>query len=271
MAYETIEVGVDERGVGHLTLARPESHNAMNGVMWDEGRAATRRLEEDPRVRAVVLSGRGKTFCSGGDLKYQLSQLDRPRAEKLAEAGKLAHWLRELDTLSKPLVGRINGPAYAGGLGLVSACDVAIGIEGATFCVTEARLGLVPAMISPYLVRRIGPSRARRLFLNARRFSAEEAVRHGLLDRAVPAQELDAAVEEEVELVLQCAPGAIRTIKRLIEHVSTHGHAENLPYTVERVADMWDDDEAREGLRSFVEKRRPAWAERPGWTRAGRP
>lgn len=259
-SYQTIRAEVDARGIATLTLARPEVHNAMNGLMWDEGIAAVRSFDADPNVRAVVLTGEGKSFCSGGDLKYQLSQRDAERSVKLSEARKLAQWLRELDTLSKPLIGRIQGPAYAGGLGLISVCDIAIGLDDSVFSITEARLGLIPAMISPYVMRRIGQAKARRLFLNGRRFDAAEAVAWGLLDRAVPASELDAAVEEEIDLVLKCAPGAVATIKRLIDYVARHEFEDNFIYTVERIADMWDDPEAVEGLSSFLEKRKPAWA-----------
>lgn len=262
MDYQTIRVEVDSRGVATLTLNRPEVHNAMNGLMWDEGRDAVHRLADDAAVRVVVLTGAGPSFCSGGDLKYQLAQRDAKRDEKLSEARKLAQWLRDLDLLAKPLIGRIQGPAYAGGLGLISVCDIAIGIESMVFSITEPRLGLIPAMISPYVIRRLGAAKARRYFLNGRRFDAAEAVAVGLLDRAVPAEALDLAIEEEIGLALQCAPGAVRTIKGLIDYVDRHDFDDNFMYTVDRVADMWDSVEAIEGLSSFVEKRRPAWAAR---------
>lgn len=261
MSYETIDYTVDERGIAYLTLNRPEVHNAMNSLMWDEGMYATQAADTDPAVRAVVLSGKGKSFCAGGDLKYQLAQRDAARPVKIAEAGKLATWLRMLDQLSKPLIGRIQGPAYAGGIGLVSVCDIAIGLDDAVFSITEARLGLLPAMISPYIIRRIGAAKARRYFLNARRFDAAEAVALGVLDRAVTAADLDAAVEEEIALVLQCAPGAVTKIKRLIDYVERNDPDNRFRYTVERIADMWDDPEAVEGLSSFVEKRKPEWVQ----------
>lgn len=260
MDYETIKFSVDAAGVAKLTLNRPELHNAMNGLMWDEGRDAVRRLEQDPTVRVVVLTGEGKSFCSGGDLKYQRAQRSATREVKISEARKLALWLRELDTLSKPLIGRIQGPAYAGGIGLISVCDIAIGLDTSRFSITEARLGLIPAMISPYVMRRLGTAKARRYFLNGRTFDAGEAVDLGLLDRAVAPDALDAAVQEEVDLVLQCAPGAVRTIKRLIDYVDRHEFEDNCMYTVDRIADMWDDAEASEGLASFAEKRKPFWA-----------
>lgn len=260
MDYDTIKFSVDAAGVGTLTLNRPELHNAMNGLMWDEGRDAVRRLDQDSTVRVVVLTGEGKSFCSGGDLKYQRTQRNATREVKISEARKLALWLRELDTLSKPLIGRIQGPAYAGGIGLISVCDIAIGLSGSKFSITEARLGLIPAMISPYVMRRLGTAKARRYFLNGRTFDAGEAVTLGLLDRAVAPDALDAAVQEEIDLVLQCAPGAVRTIKRLIDYVDRHEFEDNCMYTVDRIADMWDDAEASEGLASFADKRKPSWA-----------
>jgi len=255
----TIAFDVDARGVARLTLARPEAHNAMNGVMYDEAREAVRRCDTDPGIRALVLSGQGVSFCSGGDLKYQRAQAERPQTERLAEASKLAFWLRELDTLSKPVIGRINGPAYAGGLGLIAVCDIAIGVDSAQFAITEARLGLLPGMISPYVVRRIGVPAARRLFLTGRRISGVEAAAIGLLTEAVPAAELDAAVAQEIDMILQCAPGALAANKRLIEYVSTHTAADNMIYTVDRVAEMWGWEEAAEGMQSFIEKRKPRW------------
>jgi len=262
MSYETIRLDVDDRGVATLTLNRPNVHNAMNALMWDEGIDAVRRIERDDAIRVVVLTGEGKSFCAGGDLKYQLAQRGGSRAEKLSQAGKLATWLRDLDALGKPMIGRIQGPAYAGGLGLISVCDIAVGLVTSRFSITEARLGLIPAMISPYVMRRLGVAKARRYFLNGRAFDAAEALAVGLLDRAVAPEALDEAVEEEVELALQCAPGAVKTIKRLIGYVASHGFEDNFDYTVERIADMWDAPEAIEGLTSFVEKRKPAWTAR---------
>lgn len=256
----TIDFDVDSRGIARLTLARPEAHNAMNGVMYDEAREAVRRCETDPGIRALVLSGEGKTFCSGGDLKYQQAQAARPQGERIKEASKLAYWLREIDTLSKPVVGRINGPAYAGGLGLVSVCDIAIGVDTSVFAITEARLGLLPGMVAPYVVRRMGVPAARRLFLTGRRISAAEAVAINLLTEAVPASELNAAVDREIDMILQCAPGALAASKRLIDYVASHSAADNFIYTVDRVAEMWAWDEAAEGIRSFLEKRPPAWS-----------
>lgn len=261
MGYETIEVNIDSRGIATLTLNRPEVHNAMNGLMWEEGFDATQRLAKDTQVRAVVLAGAGKSFCSGGDLKYQLAQREAGPAEKKAEAAKFMRWLHALDTLPKLLIGRIHGPAYAGGLGMISVCDISIGIQSLSFAITEARLGLLPAMISPYVIRRLGVAKARRYFLNGKSFDAHEALAVGLLDRVVAAEELDAAIEEELSFALRCAPGATGKIKHLIGHVAHLGLEASADYVVGQAIEMWDSEEAVEGMSSFIEKRKPTWAQ----------
>lgn len=259
MTTTTIETRIDGRGVAHLTLARPEVKNAMNGTMYDEARAALKAFAEDAKVRVLVLSGQGDVFCAGGDLKYQQSQNGRPRAERIAEASKLALWLRELDCFPKLTIGRINGSAYAGGIGLIATCDIAIGLADARFCVTEARIGMIPGMISPYVVKRIGQSNARRLFLNATQFDGRAAKSYGLLSETTETDGLDAAVEREVDLALRCAPGAVSEAKRLIRYVDRHDFDDNFIYTIDRVADMWDSADAAEGMQSFYDKRLPRW------------
>ncbi len=247
-------------GVARLTLSRPEAKNAMNGQMYDEARAIVAEIERDASVRVVVLTGAGTAFCSGGDFKYQQSQAKRPQAERLAEASKLALWLGELDRLSKPVIGRINGVAYGGGLGLVSVCDVAIAAESVTFCLSEVSLGLMPSMISPYVVKKMGVSNARSVFLNARVFSAQEAKAFGVLHEVVADEAaLDAAVERQVKLFLRCAPDAIARTKKLVDVVGNQHPRDSFDYTVNLVAEMWASAEAAEGIDSFLQKRAPAW------------
>jgi methylglutaconyl-CoA hydratase len=260
--YQTIRFERDPRGVATVTLARPEVRNAMNGTMWAELRAAFAAIEADAGVRVAVLTGEGETFCAGGDLRWQASQHGTSRPERVAQANVLAQLLREMDTLSKPLIARVNGSCFAGGTGLVAVADIAIGTSDASFAITEARLGLVPGLISRYVVQRIGIAQARRLFLTTRSFPAAEAVRHGLLHRAVDRHELDGAVAEEVEAVLRCGPAALATIKRLLAYVHTHSQADSDLHAIERVADMWDSPEAQEGIASFFERRKPSWTDR---------
>lgn len=259
MHRETVSYDLRPDGVAILRLNRPEAKNAMNGTMYDEARALVAQIDRDPAVRVVVLTGSGSAFCSGGDFKYQQAQARRPEKLRLAEASKLALWLGELDKLNKPVIGRINGPAYGGGLGLVSICDIAIAPASARFCLSEASLGLMPSMISPFVVAKMGLSNARSVFLNSRVFDAFEAKTFGLVHEVVTDDQLDAAVERQVQLFLRCAPGAVAATKRLVAHVNSHDEGANFDYTVALVAQMWASDEAAEGMASFLEKRQPAW------------
>jgi methylglutaconyl-CoA hydratase len=260
MSYQTIVYELRPDGVATLRLNRPDAKNAMNGTMYDEARELIAQVDQDPAVRVVILTGSGSAFCSGGDFKYQQSQANRPEKERLAEASKLALWLGELDRLTKPVIGRINGPAYGGGIGLVSVCDVVIAHTGVKFCQSEASIGLMPSMIAPYVVAKIGLSNARSVFLNSRVFDAVEAKTFGLVHEVVVTEDqLDTAVEKQARFFLRCAPGAIAATKKLVAHVNTHNEHENFHYTVNLVAQMWASKEAAEGIASFLEKREPAW------------
>ncbi|HEY4313387.1 MAG TPA: enoyl-CoA hydratase-related protein [Pirellulales bacterium] len=257
--FQTITLEVDPVGVARLTLNRPEARNAMSQQMIRDLRAATDRLAADSTVRVVVLSGAGDHFCAGGDLKEMQVQAKRSRAERIADATELATLLAELDSLPRPIVGRINGSAFGGGLGLISICDIAIGVTTARYCLTEVRLGLVPATISPYVVAKLGVPRARRVMLNATDMDGAAAVRWGLLDDVVEPSVLDAAIHREIAAFLRCAPGAVADCKRLIAFVSNHETAENILYTTEQLADRWESAELAEGIAAFLQKRKAAW------------
>jgi methylglutaconyl-CoA hydratase len=261
--YETIRLEQDEAGVAWLTLNRPEVHNALNPTMFGELSDALDRIEADPGARAVVISGEGPSFCAGGDFRWQQSQREQTRAERIRAGRPLADILARLDGFTHPVIGRINGPAYGGGVGMMAVCDVVVAVDSAMFALTEVRLGLVPATISPYVAAKLGHSQARRVMFNGRPMPAAEARRLGLVHEVVPAAGLDAAVAAELELVLACAPGAVSTTKRLVHYVLRHDEADNLIYTVDRLADFWETEEAREGMQSFFEKRKPAWHRKP--------
>ena len=257
--YQTIDVAVDDRGVARLVLNRPEARNAMSQEMIVELRAAARQLGEDDAVRVVVLSGAGNVFCAGGDLKGMQRQATATREGRIADATEFANTLMELGTMPKPLVGRINGSAYGGGLGLISLCDIAIGLVSSKFCMTEVTLGLIPSVISPYVVARMGVPNARRAMLPSYVLDGGEAVRYGLLSEAVEPDALDDAVEQEIERFLRCAPGAVAACKRLIHYVGAHDAADNMRYTSEALADAWESAECHEGIAAFLEKRKPNW------------
>ncbi len=259
--YQTISVEHDARGVAVLRLARPDKHNALSSQMIEELTGAAQALASDTRVRVVVLTGTGKSFCAGGDLRWMQAQMWADDAERAAEARKLAMMLKALNELPKPLIGKIQGQAFGGGIGMMSVCDVAIGVEGARFGLTETRLGLIPATIGPYVVARMGEAMARRVFMSARIFDAGEAVRLGLLARAVPAAALDAAVEAEVAPYLACAPGAVAEAKALLRMLGPVISDSRIDETIAALVERWKSEEAGEGLTAFFDRRPPRWAE----------
>jgi methylglutaconyl-CoA hydratase len=258
---ETVHINVDERGVAVLRLDRPDVHNAMNATMIAELTQAAERLGRDPAVRVVVLTGTGASFCAGGDLGWMRDQMAADAPTRAREARALAEMLGALDRLPKPLIGRIQGQSFGGGIGMMSVCDIAIGVEGAKFGLTEVRLGLIPATIGPYVVARMGAARARRVFFSGRRFGAAEAVELGLLARVVPAEELDAAVEAEVQPYLSAAPGAVAEGKALVAALGGQVSDSAITATIDALVSRWESQEAREGIEAFFDKRKPRWSE----------
>jgi methylglutaconyl-CoA hydratase len=257
---EMVRVEVEPRGVGRLTLNRPEAKNAMSQALMRALRDAARQLAEDDAVRVIVLTGAGEVFSAGGDLKGMTQQASNTRQGRIDDATEFAMVLAELDGLPKPLIGRINGSAFGGGLGLISICDIAIGLVGSTFRLSEVTLGLIPATISPYVVAKIGVPNSRRIMLNATKLDGTAAARLGLLDEVVQTiEELGDAVEREVAAALSCAPGAVARAKELIRFVSTHDSNQNLAYTAGALADSWETAEIREGIDAFFHKRKPNW------------
>lgn len=259
MSYETLELAVDDRGVATLTLNRPDKHNAMSAQMLDELTAAVAALGADSAVRVVVLAAAGASFCAGGDLGWMRAQFDATREERMAEARKLANMLQALNTLPKPLIARVQGPAYGGGIGMMSVCDVVVSVEDARFGLTETRLGLIPATISPYVLARMGEGRARRVFMSARLFGAEEAKDLGLAAKVVSADALDAAIEAEIKPYLSVSPDAVAAAKALARSLGPVIDAAVIEETVGRLADCWEHPAAMEGIGAFFDKRKPSW------------
>lgn len=259
MSYETLLLEIDGRGVATLTMNRPEAHNAMSAAMIADLSAASADLAAMSGLRAVVLTGAGKSFSAGGDLRWMQAQMAADRATRMREAGLLANALRALNELPLPLIGRINGQAFGGGMGLISVCDVAIGVSGAKFGFTETRLGLIPATISPYCIARMGEAMARRVFMSARLFEADEAVALGLLAKAVATEDLDAAVEAEVRPYLSAAPEAVAASKALARSLGPRIDEAVIAGTIERLADAWETASAQEGIAAFFDKRKPVW------------
>ena len=259
MTHEAISIDTDARGVATITLNQPERHNALSPTMIGELTIAADVLGRDETVRAIVLTGAGQSFCAGGDLAWMKQQMAANRAQRMREARKLALMLNALNELPKPLIGRINGNAFGGGVGMMSVCDVAIGAEGAKFGLTEVRLGLIPATISPYVLARMGESKARRVFFSARLFDAAEAKDLDLLAKVVAADQLDAAIEAEVKPYLSAAPGAVAASKALARSLGPRIDADVIDDTIRRLADTWENPESLEGVSAFFEKRKAAW------------
>lgn len=257
--FKTISFEVDDRGIAQITLNRPEVHNAMDAELISEIQQALAEIEISTEIRVVILTGADQTFCAGGDLNWMKSNINKTRAQRVEETGELANMLAALNNLSKPLIGRVQGSAYGGGVGMMSVCDIAIGVTGSTFGLTEVKLGLTPATISSYVVKRIGATNARRNFFNARIFKAEEAQQMGLLTVVVGPENLDEAVEQEIKMILKCAPGAIASTKKLISYVDTHNAADNRTYTAANLADAWETEEGQEGIDAFLNKRKASW------------
>ncbi|MEO1140044.1 MAG: crotonase/enoyl-CoA hydratase family protein [Pseudomonadota bacterium] len=257
--FETISFERDTRGVVTLWLDREDKHNAMSAQMIGELHAAADSLGADQATRVVVLAAKGKTFCAGGDLGWMRDQFEADPETRAEEAAKLAHMLQALNRMPKPLIGRVHGNAFGGGVGLISVCDVAIGAEGVHMALTETRLGLIPATIGPYVAARMGEAKARRVFMSGRRFDAAEAVSLNLLARAVPAGELDAAVEAEVAPYLSCAPGAVAQAKALLGDLGPAIDTTTIEQTIKALSECWSGPEAQEGISAFFDKRKPGW------------
>ena len=259
MTYETIEIERDARGVATLWLAREDKHNALSARMIAELTEAAQALGADDAVRVVVLAARGRSFCAGGDLGWMQDQMAADAQTRGREAAKLAWMLQALNTLPKPLIGRVQGNAFGGGVGMASVCDIAIGADGVLMALTETRLGLIPATIGPYVCARMGEARARRVFMSGRRFDAAEAVELGLLARAVPAADLDAAIAAEVAPYLDCAPQAVARAKALLRRLGPVIDEATIAHTIAELTACWEGDEAPEGIGAFFAKRKPRW------------
>jgi methylglutaconyl-CoA hydratase len=254
-----IDLVVDGRGVATLTLARADKHNALSQAMIDALTQAAARIAADRRIRVVVLATAGPTFCAGGDLGWMRDQMAADRATRRAAATSLAQMLGALNSLPQPLIGRIQGNAFGGGVGLACVCDVAIGVQTAKFGLTETRLGLIPATIGPYVLARIGAAKARRVFMSGRVFGADEAVALDVLARAVPADALDDAIAAEVAPYLSCGPEAVAAAKAYARSLGPVIDEAIIARSVDALLACWDGAEAAEGIAAFFGKRVPNW------------
>jgi methylglutaconyl-CoA hydratase len=249
-----------DAGVATVALNRPEVRNAFNDEVIAELTAAFSELEDRAEVRCVVLAGHGPAFCAGADLNWMKRMAGYSREENLADAAALANMLRAIYRCPKPTIARIQGDVYAGGTGLVAACDIAVSADTAHYCLSEVKLGLIPATISPYVIRAMGARAAHRYFLTAERFSAAEALRIGFVHEVVTADRLDAKVAELAQALVQAGPAAVKACKALVQDVAEKVITRLLiDRTVQNIADIRTSDEGREGIQSFLQKRKPNW------------
>ena len=246
--------------VARVWLNRPDVRNAFNDSVIAELTAAFRELSTDASLRAIVIGGHGKAFCAGGDLNWMRAMADYSWEQNRADAQALADMLYTLYTCPLPLVGRVHGDCYAGGVGLASVCDVLVAAEGMHFCLSEARLGLLPATIGPYVVRALGEQASRRYFISAERFSAAEAHRLGFVHELATADTIDAKVDAIVQTLVANGPAAVKASKKLVQDLAGQPLTPDLRAdTARRIADIRASDEGREGVQSFLQKRTPHW------------
>ncbi len=252
---------VRDGAILRVTLTRPEVRNAFDEEVIAQLTACARTAAKDPTLRAVVLAGEGKAFCAGADLAWMAKAIAYSRQDNLRDAEDLARMLELLDTMPVPLVGRVQGSAFGGGAGLVAVCDIVAAADDAVFAFSEAKLGIIPAVISPYVVSKIGTSAARELFLTGARFTAARAREIGLVHAVVPEAELDNTIFGYLREILTSAPGATAAAKALIRDVHGRRSSEVVGLTTNRIADQRVSAEGQEGMRAFLEKRKPDWVD----------
>ncbi|MBA2548763.1 MAG: enoyl-CoA hydratase/isomerase family protein [Burkholderiaceae bacterium] len=259
MTLTTLEIDINHR-VAVVWLARESVRNAFNETSIAELTTVFEQLGSNEDVRAIVLAAKGPAFCAGADLSWMKRMAEYSDAENRADALRLATMLRTIYECPKPVIARVQGDAYAGGVGLVAACDIAVASLDATFCLSETRLGLIPATIGPYVLRAMHPHTARRYFLTAEKFTAAEAFRIGLAHDLAPPEELDGKINEILGALMLTSPSAVVESKRLVRDLTARPIDDHLiEDTAQRIADIRASDDGREGVRSFLDKRKPRW------------
>ena len=255
MNFETLLFNQDKRGVVSLTLNRPEKRNALSAKMIEELTGFTSKLTPD--TRAVVIQGAGKLFCAGGDLDWMNNQIKADRLTRISEARKLAMMLKALNEIPVPLIGKLHGAAYGGGVGLACVCDFIISSSNVKFGFTETRLGLIPSTIGPYVVGKMGEAKAREVFMSGKTFNEVEAKKLNIVSEI--SENLDQSVESHLNPYLQTAPKAVGEAKALLRSLGPRIDEQVIEGTIERLADIWEGEEASHGIDAFLNKTKPRW------------
>ncbi|MBM2815038.1 MAG: enoyl-CoA hydratase/isomerase family protein [Ignavibacteria bacterium] len=256
--YQTISL-VHEKGRAVVTLSRPQLHNAFNYTLLEELIDVFTLLESEESVRIIILTGAGKSFCAGADLNFMKDAAKNSFEQNYEESLRLDDLMQLIYLNPKPVIAKVNGSAFGGGVGLIAACDIVIAVDSARFAFTEVRLGLAPAVISPYVTAKIGNAAARELFITGEQFTAEKALLIGLLNAIVPAEKLNSAVDEKVEIIIKNGPEAIKSIKQMNYENWQLAFPELRHFTAKLIATLRRSKEGQEGMAAFLEKRKPGW------------
>lgn len=258
MNYTTITYDKSQH-IARVSFCRPEIHNAFNSTVIAEMSEVFRHINTDDTIRVVLLSGEGKSFCAGADLNWMKSVIDQTYEQNLTESNALADLFYQMYTCPRPIVGRINGAAIGGGTGFVAVCDIAIAAKSAKFSFSEVKIGVVPACIGPYVIRKIGEGKARELFITGERMRATRALEVGLVNKVVDDDRLDDEVDNLIDSILSSGPNAIAMAKQLVSSVPMMTPEQFKPYTAEMIAKLRISDEGQEGMNAFLTKRKPSW------------
>jgi methylglutaconyl-CoA hydratase len=258
MEYTTVKCQMDGP-VARVSFCRPKIHNAFNGTVITEMADLFRKLDEDDSLRAVLLTGEGKSFCAGADLNWMREVINQSFEENLAESNALADLFYQIYTFRRPVIGRINGAAIGGGTGFVAVCDIAIAARSAKFSFSEVKIGVVPACIGPYVIRKMGEGKARELFITGERMNGDRAFEVGLVNKVVPDEHLDAEVDGLLKAILTSGPEAVAVAKKLVSSVPLMTPDQFKPFTAEMIARLRISDEGQEGMDAFLNKRKPNW------------
>jgi methylglutaconyl-CoA hydratase len=260
MSQHYTEISIDSRGVANLILNRPEVHNAFDDLMIAELIQVLDQLAADDNVKILLLSARGKNFSAGADLNWMRSMAQKNYQQNLDDANELATLMHKLDKFPKPTIALVQGAAFGGAVGLVACCDMALAEQNASFCLSEVKIGLIPAVISPYVMRALGERQCRRYFLTAERFNADSALNMGLLHQVVAVGELQAQAETLITSLLQNSPAAVSAAKALLHNIYNRKISNNvIAHTTQAIAEIRVSAEGQEGLSAFLEKRKPGW------------